>query len=166
MTTLYYISVFLHIVAACVWIGGMTFLALVLIPVVKRPAFDRVAGRLIRLTGERFRTIGWGIIATLIATGSFNLLYRASWEGIWSAAFWASPFGAILGHKLIVVGAIVVVSAVHDFAVGPKAAELRESEGDDAALTRKLRNRAGWMGRINLLLSLVVVFLAVTMVRA
>jgi len=163
MKVLYYISVYLHIVSAMIWVGGMIFLALIVVPVVKSPAFEQFANRLIRLTGERFRRIGWGIITTLVITGTFNAVYRVGGSALWEKEFWGTPFGLTLSHKLFFVGIIIIISAIHDFSLGPKASKaLEEGESGEA---EKLRKRAGWLGRVNLLLSLIVVFLAIMLVR-
>jgi uncharacterized membrane protein len=52
MNTWYYISVWLHIVGAAFWIGGMLFLPLVLLPGIKNNP-DRQ--NLLMATGLKFR---------------------------------------------------------------------------------------------------------------
>ena len=76
MHTLYLISVWLHIMAAVVWIGGTIFLALVLIPAIRRPEFGSIALELIRWTVLRFRLVGWICFAVFIVTGTMNLIFR------------------------------------------------------------------------------------------
>lgn len=55
MKLLYLASVWLHLLAAAVWLGGTIFLALVIVPALRRPALQGVAAPLIQWTGERFR---------------------------------------------------------------------------------------------------------------
>lgn len=164
MYTLYLISVWLHIVAAIVWIGGMTFLAMVLAPYARCLEQRHSAIALIRWTGMRFRTVGWACIGLLLLTGLFNLSYRGhGWADLFSD-FWKSPFGHTLAAKLLIVGVILLLSVYHDFVLGPHAGRVGMSH-PDAPETRRSRRLAAWIGRINLLLALAVVALAVTLVR-
>ena len=55
---LYHLSVFLHILSAIIWIGGMLFLALVVVPTTRGlPPSERAA--LFGAVGRRFRRVGW-----------------------------------------------------------------------------------------------------------
>ncbi len=162
---MYQLSVWLHILAAAVWLGGMVFLALVLVPVVRRPEYREHASRLVHLTGLRFRTVGWVCVSVLVVTGFVNLWYRGiGWAALSNAGFWSSPFGNLLGGKLLVVAAILALSVVHDFRIGPRATAAGRADPDSAA-ARALRRRASWMGRLNLLLALAAVALGVLLVR-
>jgi len=79
------------------------------------------------------------------------------------AAWWATPFGRLLAHKLALVVLVLALSAVHDFIVGPRAAALmRDDPGSPGALA--WRRAASWMGRVNLLLALAVLAIAVALV--
>ena len=157
--------VWLHILAAAVWIGGMAFLALVVLPVVKREEYREHASRLIHLTGTRFRTIGWICLIVLVVTGFVNLAFRGiGWAVLVNAGFWQSPFGSVLGLKLLTVAVIVGLSAWHDFGVGPRATAAWQADPSSAEALR-LRRAASWFGRLNLLLALAAVALAVALVR-
>lgn len=161
----YVVSVWLHIVAATLWVGGMLFLVLVVVPALKTLPDRRLAVLLIRETGRRFRTVGWAALGVLTATGITNLLARGvGWTLLTSAGFWKTPFGSVLAFKLGTVLAILALSATHDFLIGPRASEaLRVNPEDPAAL--RLRALATWFGRFNLLLALVVVACGVMLVR-
>ncbi len=157
--------VWLHVLAAAVWLGGMVFLALVLVPVVRRSEYREHAPRLVHLTGTRFRAVGWVCLGVLIVTGFVNLWYRGiGWAVLSNAGFWASPFGGLLGWKLLVVAVALALSAYHDFLIGPQATVVGLAEPGSAAAL-KLRRRASLMGRANLLLALATVALGVMLVR-
>jgi len=162
---LYLLSVWLHLLAAIVWIGGMLFLVGVLVPATRLPEYRSVAPGLIQWTGRRFRLIGWTCLGLLILTGAFNLAHRGfGWGEVWSGRLWEGPFGHTLGVKLLLVAFILLLSALHDFVVGPRATALwQENPGSPEAL--RLRRRAGWIGRLNLVLALIVVALGVMLVR-
>jgi len=165
MRALYLLSVWLHILAAATWIGGMIFVAVVLIPVTRRPEVHSVASSLVHWTGVRFRLVGWICLGLLILSGVFNLAGRGfRWADLWTGRVWTSSFGQTLGIKLILVALILLASALHDFVIGPRATALwQENPASQEAL--RLRRRAGWLGRINLLLALGVTALGVMLVR-
>jgi putative copper export protein len=50
MLGIYLLSVWLHIMAAVVWVGGTIFLVIVLVPAIRRPEFGGFAVALIRFT--------------------------------------------------------------------------------------------------------------------
>lgn len=165
MRTLYLVSVGLHIVAACAWLGGMLFLVLVVVPSLRAPALAPHAAAAIRIVGERYRTVGWWTLLLLVATGLVNASFRAgSLPALGDASFWTGPFGRFLAMKLALVALVFVLSAVHDFYVGPRAGRLM-IEAPEAAETRAWRSAARMLGRVNLVLALAIVALAVRLVR-
>ena len=131
--------------AAITWIGGMLFVALVLVPVTRRedPA---LRARLFHAVGVRFRTIGWIAVGLLVATGLGNL--------------WLHPYFLRLPRlhwKLGLVALALVLAVVHDFVLGPRA-------GKPGAVP-SIRVGASWVARINVLIVLVIVFLGLGLLR-
>jgi uncharacterized membrane protein len=59
--------VWVHILAAIIWIGGMFFLPLVLVPVLRRQE-PKLRAVLLDAVGRRFRTVGWIAIGLLLVT--------------------------------------------------------------------------------------------------
>lgn len=161
---LYEISVWLHLVAAAIWLGGMLFLVLVVVP------WLRAGGRadavvLLRETGRRFRSLGWACFAVFLITGIFNLSMRGVRLADLFASEWiASSFGRIVWLKLALFAAIVALSALHDFVVGPKAAQALELDAQ-SSVAQSLRRRASVLGRLNVVLALIAVFVGVMIVR-
>jgi uncharacterized membrane protein len=164
MHTLYVFSVFLHILAAIVWIGGALFLVFVLVPVIRRPELRQHAPVLLTLSGKRFKAVGWGTLVVLVITGLINLHCRGMLATMAAPEFWDTSMGQVLALKLVLVTLILTMSVVHDFYVGPKAVQLMR-EAPDSDQTKRFRAAASWMGRINVLLGLVVVLLGVMLVR-
>jgi uncharacterized membrane protein len=165
MHTLYLVSVWLHIIAAMTWIGGMLFLVTVLVPLLRTPAMRDRALELFHVLGIRFRVVGWIALGTLVVTGIFNVLHRGyTLEQLFTGQAFYGPWGHALAGKLFLVALIVLSSVVHDFYIGPKATKLGR-EAAPAAQREKLRRVASWMGRMTLLLALAVVAIAVVLVR-
>lgn len=158
-------SVFLHVVAAAVWVGGLLFLALVALPVARRfPPQER--SRLVALLGRRFLPVAWTALAVLVVTGMLNLALRGVvWESVVTGRLFTGPFGRVLGLKLLLVAAALGLSALHDFVIGPASARAADRVGGDAARALRLRRSAAWIGRANTLLALAIVLLAVMLVR-
>jgi uncharacterized membrane protein len=159
---LYRLSVWLHLIAACAWVGGIVFFAAVLVPVVRQQE-PGTAAALVRAVGRRFRSLGWFSLGVLALTGVTNLLSRYSPSDLATAAFWTSPFGTALMTKLALVAAVIVVTIAHDVAGVRAAAAVARDPG--ARETAQLRRLASWLGRIDLLLALLVLFAALVLVR-
>ena len=135
---------FVHVLAALVWIGGMLFIALVLVPVARGFNDPPLRARLFHAAGVRFRVVGWIALGLLLVTGLGNL--------------WLRPYLLTLPQFQVKLGLVVValaLSAIHDFVVGPRAGR----PGADP----RLRTQASWLGRVNLVVVLVVVLLGLTL---
>jgi putative copper export protein len=164
MHALYLLSVWVHILAASVWIGGMLFLVLVVVPWLRRGG-RKEAAVFLRETGERFRNVGWTCFGLLLVTGTFNLWMRGVRLGDFTRAEWlSSPFGKTVLVKLSAFMLVVTVSAIHDFVVGPRATRAIAAAPGSVA-SRLARRQASRLGRINVALALVLVAAGVMLVR-
>jgi uncharacterized membrane protein len=162
--TCYVIFTWIHILAAATWSGGMMFLTFALVPSLRELPDRRIGIALVQSTGRRFKNMGWISLATLILTGFGNLWARGFMPLLNTADFWRLGYGHTLGVKLALVGATLLVSALHDFAVGPRAVEAMR-KNPDAPAARKLRSLASWMGRANFLLAISIILCAVMLIR-
>lgn len=163
MRTLYLLNVMLHVLAALTWLGGMLFFALVGAPVLRRLDPPALRARVFGELGRAFRTVGWGAIAVLLATGIVNLHFAGVLRDgqLARAAFWATPYGRALGWKLALVATMVALAAVHDFVLGPRAGRLDPV----SPAGRRARGQAAWLARINAIVGLALVYAAVRLVR-
>lgn len=164
MFTLYLLSVWLHILAATVWVGGLFFLMLVVVPWLRSGA-SADPGRLLRETAGRFRAVAWTCFGIVLATGTFNLWMRGvRWSNFADPDWLASPFGSTVVSKLAVFFVMIALSARHDFIVGPQAAdEIARDPGSDVAV--RLRREAQLHGRANAVIALLLVAFGVMIVR-
>ena len=154
----------LHVLAAVAWVGGMVFLAAVLAPITRGMPLDQRTA-LFGSVGRRFRVVGWVSIAALIITGIGNLLFRfPSFDYLIG-----SRYGMVLGVKLAFVVGMIVLSVLHDFVLGPRQTALAKALRDGADSTEqqaallRLRRQVRIVAQINLLLGLGVLFLAVSL---
>ena len=154
----------LHLAAAIVWIGGLAFISMVLVPTLRSPALRPQALVLLRTTGRKFQRIAYATFVTLAVTGVGNLYFKFGGSLDAIGGLWPTTYGRLLAAKVSLVVVIVALSLYHDFVVGPRAA--RGLEADPASeAARALRRRASLLGRVNALLSLVVMTLALLLVR-
>jgi uncharacterized membrane protein len=163
--SVYLFLVWLHVLSAITWIGAACFLAFVLGPVLRRPEFRGQYSALMQFAGERMRIMGWVCLATLVGTGVLLLGCRGyHWADFFSGAMFACSAGHVIALKLLTVLAILVLSVVHDFIVGPHARDaMRDDPGSPR--TAALRRQAALMGRLSLVLGLFVLACAVAIVR-
>jgi uncharacterized membrane protein len=147
----YFILVTLHLLAAVVWIGGMLFLGLVLVPVLRgHPSVERAA--LLQAVGRRFLPIGWTALGTLLVTGTLLWSYRGF------------AVGLALAHKLVLVAIVLALSVLHDFVLGPRLTRLI-GRGETSGESMRLRRRAALLARLNVLCALVVLILGLALSR-
>jgi copper resistance protein D len=161
--SLYYLSVTIHVLAALLWLGGMFFLAVVGAPVLRAVEPPSLRIELFRQLGERFRRVGWITISVLVVTGTTNLYLRGMLDPglLGSASFWGTSYGIALGWKLAAVTVMIVLSAVHDFVLGPRAG--RTVAG--APGRERMRRTASWMARVNAVVGVILVVAAVRLAR-
>lgn len=156
---MYYFLVFLHILAAAIWIGGMFFLVLVILPVIKNYP-DRVI--LLEKSGLKFRTIGWIMFVIILITGLLNLHFRGI--PLTLEFFTSKGYGQLVSLKILIFSVILIISAYHDFYIGTRATQALQS-GENKELSKKYKAIARWSGRLNLLLGLTALFLGVALAR-
>lgn len=135
---------FVHLLAVLTWVGGMLFIALVLVPVTRRVEDVALRTRMVQDAGRRFRTVGWIALVVIVGTGLGNLAFRPELLG--APRFW--------GKAALVVLALVL-SAVHDFVLGPRAGR--------PGAPLPARARASWIGRVNVLIALAIVALGLAL---
>jgi len=138
MKMLYLVSVFIHIICACIWLGGMFALIIFFIPLRKENYFLDMVNKV----GNQFKFVGWIILPLLLLTGIFNSFYRGFYILTWL--------------KILLFSIIVIISAIHDFYIGPKATKTKD---------KKLIKYSRIIGRINLILAIIMVLLGIFIVR-
>ena len=164
---MYFLSVWLHILAATVWVGGLIYTAAVAVPFALTHEVPE-RQRLLRGLARRFRWIGWGSIGVLIITGLGNLTLRLS-PIRFSQIFNGDLFNpdkveqliAIwLPWKLMLVMVMIALMAFHDI-TSLKAAKRYEGSSDSAPGSR-MGSRAAALAT---LVAVLVLYVSVRMVR-
>jgi putative copper export protein len=93
------IRLFLHVLAATVWVGGQLTLAGLV------PGLRRLSPEAPKAVARRFNAIAWVAFVVLVATGIWNIVAIDP--------DWSSAYGTTLIVKLVVVGASGLTAALH-----------------------------------------------------
>ncbi|RMH05163.1 MAG: hypothetical protein D6699_03670 [Aquificota bacterium] len=139
------VVLFIHIVLACLWVGGMLFLVFVFAPYIRRLPFRDQA---FQEVGKRFSFYGTLLaLSLLFITGMLNFHHVVGISNLFEfQSVYVKTFWQKLGFFILVV----IVSLVHDLYFG------KRSVGSDFH-----RFMARLLGFLNLFLSLFIIYLAV-----
>ncbi len=151
------IVVWVHLLAAVSWIGGMIFLTLVLVPIFRREGFGSERGELFRTIARRFRIVVWGAVAVLLTSGPVLLHLRGL--SIADPTEWPP----VLSVKLRLVAILLALTLAHDLVVGPRMADIRTRSDSSHQVLRVI---SAWLPRLSLVLALVVLGTAVVLARS
>ncbi len=162
---LYILSVYTHILLATFWIGGMIFLSFVLLPAIRKPEYARYYHRLVNDTGVNFSRLGWWALGLFFITGLYQLHVRGiEWYDLFKLKTYTTPTGRLVGLKLSFYTAILILQALHDFFVGPRATRLGD-EAPDSPEYRRYKAYARTIGMLVFFLSLSMALFGVMIVR-
>lgn len=141
----------LHVLAACVWVGGTVALVFIAVPAARALGGEARASTL-RALGRGWRVVGWSAMALLAATGAELAVADDAFGGA------GRDFDAVLAAKLALVGLLVLGAFLHDFVLGPRlAGQIRQGREQTA---RRPLVLVGWA---NLALTLTVPVLGVVL---
>lgn len=144
-----------HVLAACVWVGGTVVLVFAAVPVLRR-AEGAERAEAMRALGRRWRPLGWGAMAVAIVTG----LVLAQDAGALHRESLDTRFDRILLVKAALIVLLIAGSLVHNLVLGPRLQrELREG------LPQRTRPRMVVVGWTNFALTIAVPVLGVVLAR-
>ncbi len=164
---MYFLNVWIHILAAAVWTGGLIYTAAVAVPfALSHPVEERQ--RILRGLARRFRWIGWGSIAVLFITGFGNLTLRLSpirLEQIFNGDVFDPEkverlIAIWLPWKLMLVIVMIGLLGFHDI-TSSRAAKVYEGSSDGAPGNR-MGSRAAALAT---LVAILVLYVSVRLVR-
>ncbi len=145
MRAFYLVVVWLHVLAAMTWIGGMLIFAVAVMPMVRSLPETQRARFLYGFIGY-FRRVMWASLGALGATGTLVLWMRGlHFTDLLSSDWRASSWGRLVLLKLALVLFAAALTILHE----------------------RVRTawQARWLGRITLALGIVTVGIAVLLVR-
>src|SRR5713101_8707666 len=109
----------LHLLAAIIWIGGLVFQVLVVFPTLTRvaPTAERV--RLALSLEARFRVIVWPAVGMVLFTGLANLM-NVWYATVVTAGSISPTFVPVLSVKLAIVLGMIALQAVQQLLIQPR----------------------------------------------
>ncbi len=151
------LSLFFHIAATVIWIGGILLITFLVMPELnKQLAAQPALYRLLTRLRARFTIVGNLALAVLLVTGALQMSTDPNYEGLlafsnrWSQAL-------LLKHALIIVMALC--GLLLQFGVAPaleRASLLRERGLGDAEEWRRLQGRERRLSLMIALLALAI----------
>ena len=127
------VLVAVHLVAAGIWFGGSTALVFVGVPAI-RTLEGEPRGRAMKELGLRWRPLGYG--ALLVAGLTGVVLASHEWDN-------GTGFRIVLAVKAVVFCALLVVSYLHNFRLGPRVQAEVKAGGEQP--TRPMLVVVGWI---------------------
>jgi len=150
------INPWLHVLAATIWVGPQVFLFVAAIPAIRTVEDAQARARAMRIVTSRFGWLGWGAMAVLVITGIGNLFEVAPVD---PGDIWDLNYGAIFIAKMALTGAVIALTALHSFVIGPRMITLQESAADEAQVAA-MRRVSIIVSGVGLVLSLGILFCA------
>jgi uncharacterized membrane protein len=151
------IVLWLHIVAAVMFIGPQAFLFIAAVPALRTVADVDARSRALRIVTSRFAYLGGGALAILLATGIWNY-YVAQDAGYIEREDFPRYYFTLF-TKLTLVTIVVVLTAAHGAVFGRKLRDLQESGATEEQMAG-VRRWSMLTSMLNFVLSLAILLLA------
>ncbi len=141
--------------ATVVWIGGLSALALLVVPAARKAVPGEGYAALLGEVQRRLDPLAWLSLALLVATGLVQMSANPNYEGF--LAFdnqWAI---AILVKHLLFLGMIAISGYMTWFVMpGLRRAALLQARGKETPEAQGLQRREAWLLRLNLALGILI----------
>lgn len=141
----------LHLLAAVVWLGGLLFQSHILLPMLKGNGHAALGARVLR----RARPLTWIAASLVLVTGFYNL------TRLGLSVLTETSVGTLLAVKIFLVIVALWLLAHRDFGLVARLARELDSGRDGA---RELRAIA-WFDRVVVLLGAAVLYLGLAVSR-
>jgi len=158
MTSL--LVLWIHVLSAIFWVGGMLFLTLVLAPVFRSESGKPETYVFFKKVATRFRNGVWIAVLLLVLTGPLLLFKQVSFE------IPVQHWPVVVLTKLGLVFVLIVFAVWHDLVIGSRAGALKKKP--QTSLTtreRSLLNLSPWLARGVLVLGVAVVMMGTVISR-
>jgi uncharacterized membrane protein len=154
------VAYWLHMAATVVWIGGLFYYAVILIPVIADTEDVRIFSGVLERLRRRFNPIAWLSLGVLIVTGLMQMAGSPQYQGFlviedrWSLSIF-------LKHLAILL--MVVLAAYQTWVIQPRLTrqlllEKKRGHGTSEARNHEMTHTIR-LTRINLVLGLIVLAL-------
>ena len=147
-----------HMLATVTWLGGLSALALFILPAAQAALEPAGFARLLEKIQRRLDALGWLCLAVLAGSGLLQMSANPNYRGFLAISNrWAV---AILA-KHILFGMMVLLSAAQTWGVLPglRRASLLQAKGLGAPQAERLQRKNVLLLRLNLILAVLVLAL-------
>ena len=154
----------IHVIAAVVWVGGNLILAMVIVPHFRQslPPVERI--KLLTQIGKRFEPVVWGCIGVLFFTGIVNIFSSVD---IRSPSPIFDAFMRTLLIKILLFFVLIILTVLHSMIFAPRLAAaiedldptLEELPSEIKPLRSQMSIVSSLMGVVSLLILLAAVAL-------
>ncbi len=138
----------LHILFASIWVGGIFFIGILLVPYLKRklPSQERIIW--VAEIGEKFARIIWLLLAGLIVGGILMIYVRGVQTIPWR----------IFGEKMFLLSLLVLFTYLHSYILGAKLKTFAE-RSEPVSEFRKVSLLSQIISLFTFLLLVLIIFL-------
>ena len=109
----------IHVIAAVIWVGGNLILAMVIVPHFRQslPPVQRI--QLLTQIGKRFEPVVWGCIGVLFFTGIINIFFAVD---LTSPTALSNAFMRTLIIKILLFFLLTILTVLHSMIFAPRLA--------------------------------------------
>lgn len=158
------ITSFLHMGAAALWLGSMAVYAFLIAPYAKKRFNESEYIEFLNDIGLRFRRLGWLCLAVIAVTGARLADIISGWQAFTTAYGHTLPPASTIAWKMVLGLVLIGIVAFHDLRAAPRAIAAFRSEPDSPETVR-LRKLANYHARMMILISIVIFYLGVSVLR-
>ena len=146
------LPLWLHLLAAVVWLGGLLFESHILFPLLTKKGWTETVASAV----SQFRRVTWTAIVLMVVTGLYNLTRLPP-----IAHLIESGVVTLLALKLFLVVVVLMLSAHRDFGLASRLRrEVAAGKAPDRVLSTILR-----VDRVVLLLGVILLYLGLAISR-
>ncbi len=151
------IIMWIHLLAAAIWVGGSLFIGIVFSPLLKT-MYGSIEERLQIMikVGKRFNKIAVPSLIILMVTGLYNSHVLLSKPDL----LMATSYGHFLIIKIILVIALIITYVIHVRVIRKDVEEKIMSKQMSTQQIQKLRKKIIILGEITVILSIAILFFA------
>ena len=98
------LNFWIHLISAAIWIGGILFISMVLLPTSKKSLPENLGGQFVRDLHVRFQKISGVLILLLLISGGINIHFSHAVHGAFSANYFS-----VLSIKIFLFGVLLSI---------------------------------------------------------
>jgi uncharacterized membrane protein len=154
------IAYWMHILATVIWIGGLSSLAIFVLPAARRSMQPGQYSVFLAALQSRIQQIGWFCLIVLIFTGMFQMISHPNYQGFLVIS---TPWAEAILIKHLTVAVMLGLSSYITWGLMPALQRMAfmQSVGKpgDPGVLEKLVERETFLLRLNLFLAVIVLLL-------